>query len=308
MKAVWSFWSTPFRAHHHHVWASETHHRLAWVLSVMTARQHYPVTELHTDDAGARMLVDGLGLPFDRVVTSLNALRRHDPGWWALGKLYAYRAQHEPFVHLDNDVFLWRPLPEHVVSAPVLAQNPEPFTPGSSYYEPQVFEAALSGLDHAWLPEEWRWYRASGWPQRGDCCGVFGGRRDDFIRHYAAQAIRLIEHPQNQPGWARLADKIGHNILFEQYLLGACIDYHRSRADSPYRDIDVAYVFGSLDEAFDPTPAARLGYTHLIADAKRNPELAARLEARVASDHPEYYERCIESVDTRAASTTDARP
>jgi len=75
------------------------------------------------------MLVDGIGLEFDRVSTSLNALDAHDPGWWALGKLYTYRAQREPFVHLDNDVFLWRPLPERLASAPLLAQNPEPLRP-----------------------------------------------------------------------------------------------------------------------------------------------------------------------------------
>ena len=84
MKAVWSFWDKPFQSHHHRVWASERHHLLAWVLSTQTARQHYRTTELHTDDAGARMLVDGIGLEFDRVCVSLNALRAHDPGWWAL--------------------------------------------------------------------------------------------------------------------------------------------------------------------------------------------------------------------------------
>jgi hypothetical protein len=299
LKAVWSFWSKPFRSHHHRVWASEKHHLLAWVLSTQTARQHYRATELHTDDAGARMLVDGIGLEFDRVCISLNALRAHDPGWWALGKLYAYRSQREPFVHLDNDVFLWRPLPERLMTAPLLAQNPEYFTPGRSYYRPEAFEAALDGLDRAWLPPEWRWYRASGRPQRADCCGVFGGQRDDFIRYYAAQAIRLIEHAPNQTGWDRLRDKIGHNILFEQYLLGACVDYHRARDNSPYRGIDIDYVFPSLDQAFDPTIAARVGYTHLIANAKRNPELADRLEARVARDHPDHYQRCIAYLERR---------
>src|SRR6187431_444771 len=67
LKAVWSFWSKPFRSHHHRVWTSEKEHLLAWVLSTQTARQHYGPTELHTDDAGARMLIDGIGLEFDRV-------------------------------------------------------------------------------------------------------------------------------------------------------------------------------------------------------------------------------------------------
>ena len=128
---------------------------------------------------------------------------------------------------------------------------------------------------------------------------MFGGQRDDFIRHYAAQAIRLIEHAPNQAGWGRLTDKIGHNILFEQYLLGACVDYHRARGNSPYRGIDIDYVFTSLDQAFDPTIAAQVGYTHLIANAKRNPVLANRLEARVARHHPAHYQRCIAYLERR---------
>jgi len=61
---------------------------------------------LVTDTEGARLLVDKLGLRFTTVMTTLTALDDADPEWWVLGKLWAYRAQTEPFVHLDNDVFL----------------------------------------------------------------------------------------------------------------------------------------------------------------------------------------------------------
>lgn len=106
MRAVWSFWSKPHRTSRHYYWFSEFHHALAWSLSVQEARKHYPDTWLYTDDAGARLLVDKLQLPFAHVCTDLNALDGYAPGWWALSKLYAYRQQTEPFVHLDYDVFL----------------------------------------------------------------------------------------------------------------------------------------------------------------------------------------------------------
>jgi len=293
VRTIWSFWSAPFLAHHHQVWASVRHHLFAWILSVETARRHAGPLALYTDDAGARLLIDGLGLAFDEVHTSLNALGDCDPDWWALGKLHAYRAQTEPFLHLDSDVFLWKPLPARLASAPVLAQNPEFFTEGQSYYHPEVFEAALTGNRGAWLPPEWRWYRAGGAGQRGECCGIFGGTRTDFIGHYADQAIRLIEHPANRRALRQVDDKIGHNILFEQYLLSACVDYHRAHHDSAFRDIAIDYVFASLDDAFNPDVAAEVGYTHLIADAKRNPDVAARLESRVRRDYPALYDRAL---------------
>ena len=105
MKAIWSFWSKPFLAQRKATWSSEKHHLLAWVLSLETAKQHYTETSLCTDDARARLLVEELGLSFTQVSTALNSLAHLNPEWWALGKLYAYHQQNEPFVHIDNDVF-----------------------------------------------------------------------------------------------------------------------------------------------------------------------------------------------------------
>jgi hypothetical protein len=287
MRAVWSFWSKPFAAARHRTWLSEKHHLLSWALSLATVSQHYRPTVLYTDDDGARLLVDEAGLQFDQVVLSLNALRNGDAEWWPLGKLYAYRLQEEPFIHVDSDVYLWRPLPQRLARASVFAQSPEIIWPGASYYEPEVLEAAGAG----WLPAEWHWYRGSGWPQRGENCGILGGRDVEFIRHYASQAIEAVEHRGNRRAWSRLDRRETHSVLIEQYMLAACIEYHRGRADSPFRNVNVEYLFVSMEEAFASDQAVRRGYTHLIASAKRDPHVAELLERRVAEDWPALYER-----------------
>lgn len=291
MRAVWSFWSKPYQLGRDRIWTSDKHHLLSWVLSVQTAMKHYRPAALYTDDAGARLLVDGAGLEFDEVHTTLNALADHDPGWWALGKLYAYRQQ-APFVHIDSDVFLWKRLRADLESAPLLAQNPDHFVLGRSYYRPDVFEAAIDRQWDGWLPREWVWYRHSGLPQRAESCGILGGNRVDFLHHYADRAISLMEHPGNRAAWDQISDKVSHNILFEQYLLAACVEHHRHHPDSPFHDVSIEYVFPSAGHAFSQRAAAEAGYTHLIASSKRNPKIAAALEARVAADYPESYERC----------------
>jgi hypothetical protein len=297
-RAVWSFWTKPYNARQHEAWPSEKHHLLSWVLSTMTARKHYATTALCTDDAGARLLVDGIGLEFDHISTALNLLDAQDPDWWALGKLHAYRMQAEPFVHIDSDVFLWQPLSPDPASVSVLAQNPEYLLMGHFHYQPEAFEAAITA-GSGWLPREWRWYRANCAAPRGECCGVFGGSQVDFIRHYADQAIRMMGEPKNRAVWRGVRGKGGHNLLFEQYLLAACIEYHRHHARSRYRKVAISYVFPSVEEAFNPAIAERVGYTHLLFDAKRNPRLADRLETRVARDYPTYYHRCIEYLRMR---------
>lgn len=293
MRAVWSFWQTPFAAHRAAAWGSEKSHLLAWVLSFETARQHYPETTLVTDDAGARILLDGLGLEFDTVSLKLNELRGCDPSWWSAGKLVAIAEQDEPFVHIDADVFLWAPLPAELTAAPVFAQNPEPFTGGGSYYRPEVFEIALAGRAGAWLPEEWGWHGTFGAIPRGECCGIVGGTRLDFLHHYARQGLRLLNDPGNWSGLDTLLDRPPLTITVEQYLLSACVEHHRSKPGSPYRGVRLAYLFDSWAEAADEAQAAQVGFTHLIADTKREPDNAERLDRRVRQDYPERYERCL---------------
>ena len=293
MKAVWSFWTKPYSSSRQSIWVSEKHHLLAWVLSVETAKQHYPKTALVTDSQGATLLVDRLGLKFDRVLTELDALDNHNPQLWALGKVYTYRAQTEPFIHIDSDVFLWKPLPERMSSAPLLAQNPEYFVAGASYYQPEGLEVAIQAVN-GWLPETWQWQRSHNSIQKAICCGIFGGNAIDFIRDYANLVIQFVEHPSNQLAWVLLHPDIEPNVLFEQYLLGCCIEYHRYQPNSPYKNIDIQYLFPSLDDAFVSDNAAKAGFTHLIAGAKQNQAIANRLENRVRRDYPEYYKRCLE--------------
>jgi hypothetical protein len=289
MRAVWSFWTKPFKTHDHKRWLSRRQYLLSWILSFETISKHYPETALFTDDDGARLLIDQLHLPFVEVSTELNKLAHHDAGFWTMGKLYTYRAQTEPFIHFDNDLFLFKPLPEELASAPVLAQNPEP----ESFYKPEFLEASLSEAGSVWLPAEWVWYRVAGSRAGGDCAGIFGGNRVDFIHHFSEQAIKLVEHPDNQAGWVSL-EKFGPMIWVEQYLLPACVDYHRQQAASPFHGIEIRYLFESVTHAFQSDRAEELGFTHLAGDAKLNREIAARMEERVKRDYPELYERCLD--------------
>ena len=117
----------------------------------------------------------------------------------------------------------------------------------------------------------------------------------DFISYYADLAIRMIGEPANLVAWRRLGSPIGDNILVEQFLLSACVGYHSGLVGSEFHRARVEYLFDSSEEAFDEEAAARAGYTHLIGAAKRNPHLMTRLVARVREDHPQYFERCLQT-------------
>jgi hypothetical protein len=292
MRAVWSFWSKPFKAYKGRIWLKPHHHLLAWGLSLKLARQHFAETQLVTDAAGKAMLVGELGLEFDLVSTELERLREADPGWWALGKLVAYSVQDGPFVHLDTDVFLWKALPASLISAPVFAQCPEQHSLENAWCGPRHIEY-LFERHHLSLPVEWQWAssRNTTW-FREENCGILGANRVDFIRNYAAVAIRMVMDPAHSAIWADLPEKTGYNMLIEQFLLGACVDYHRIHPQSPFRGIAVRHLFASWAEAYNAQAAARMGYTHLLGDSKSNPQVMARLERRVAQLDPTFRRHC----------------
>ena len=292
MRAVWSFWSEPFRAHYAGVWGTPLNHALAWVASVLSAARHYPDTMLVTDTFGAKLLVDRLALPFVEVSTELDRLRRHDPGWWMLGKLVAYAMQDRPFVHIDSDAFLWKALPARLETAPVLAQHPEHYGPEQRIYCPQDVEEAFADTGGI-VPVEWQWARSRGPALSAENCGILGGRDIAFLRHYAQTALALVERPENAAGWARHPEKWRFTYVVEQFLLSACLGFHRFDPGSPYRGVRCEYLFCSWDEARNPNQAAKLGYTHLMAYSKRAPDIMRRLADRVRRDWPEYYRRCI---------------
>ena len=289
MKSVWSFWSKPYFAGYSR-WYTDWHHWLGWGLSLHTVSQFYPETCLVTDDAGARILIDYLQLPFEHVSTDLNKLRNEHRDWWSLGKIEAYGLQDRPFVHIDADVFLWKPLAAELEHADVFAQNPEPIVPGATLYTPEQVESAIDG---GWLPEEWLWYRRVK-KAESQCCGVFGGNRVDFIKHYADTALRIIRDPRNRLAMRRLREKSRHMLLIEQYVLTACVEYHRIQEGSPFAGIEMRHVFASLDEALGPHAPVAAGFTHLAAGAKRNRRVSRDLEKRVQKELPEFYDRCTD--------------
>lgn len=293
MRAVWSFWSKPFSSFKGRIWRSPLHHHLAWGLSFRLARRHYPETVLITDRAGKALLVDQLGLPFTHVSTELDRLNKADIGWWALGKLMAYSLQDQPFIHLDTDVFLWKPLPDNILNAPVFAQCPEHHPPADEWCGPEDVERAFSQHDLR-LPTEWEWSRSRSLHHfREVNCGILGGTRTDFIRYYARLAIDLVLNPKYVAAWAEFPEKAGYNMLIEQFLLDACIDFHRSSSDSPFSGIGIRYLFPSLGHAYDPQAAGRMGFTHLLGDAKTDLIVTRRLEQRVQREDPKFYRHCV---------------
>lgn len=294
MRAVWSFWSRPFEAGGNSRWATPLHHLLAWRLSLKTASQHYPESALITDRPGKKLLVDQLGLPFTHVSTELERLSRANPQWWTLGKLVAYSLQDQPFVHIDSDVFLWKPLPSRVAESPVFSQCLG-YLPSDGHAGPREIERAFDEAQIE-LPVEWQWARSRDEARFGlHNAGILGGAHPAFLRHYAQTAVALVMQPEHVPAWARSVNKISlgwASVIVEEFTLYACVEYHRFHPTSAYRGVRIEHLFPSWDAAYDREQSGRAGYTHLMGDAKSHPAVGRRLEERTRKEDPAFLRRC----------------
>jgi hypothetical protein len=86
-------------------------------------------------------------------------------------------------------------------------------------------------------------------------------------------------------------------IVIEQFLLWACLEYHRANPSSRFHDVRIEYLFPTEEKAYDgPASSA---YTHLIGHAKRNQLIVNRLETRVRRQYPRLAAR----VDRLTASS-----
>jgi hypothetical protein len=280
-------------------WRSLFDHLLSWGLSMATARPHFSSLHLVTDSAGAELLVDRLGLAFDSVSISLDRLHAHDPDIWILGKLSAYREQTEPFLHIDSDVYLWQPPPPEFLAADVAAAYPEYLRLGNTYYRSESFKAEVRRAG-GWLPEALDRYIPVRGILRAENCGVVGGRRTDFISHYADQALRLIEHPDNQLAWSRRGQMQADSLILEQHMLSAELDRHRNDPQSPFHGIAIRYLFAGEGDA--ASNAGSRGFTHLIGGAKHNGEALDRLAGWVQDALPDHYARCLEIARQQAGA------
>jgi len=247
-------------------------------LAVWCASQHFKEVEMVSHDWGIDMF-QKLGLPvtsYSRILNKMN-----DPEapvsrfFWAYGKLIAYCSQNKPFVHLDNDVFLWEPLPDRILNAELCFQSTEPFKlAGYSYYK--------------LLKKPWR--KAKVRPQKivdnevkdfAYNCGICGGSNLDFFKEWIQCSEEYIFAPENQEMFFKdFAEMLIHQNLFhEQYFAACLIKMHKMRRKVQVIDPDASKIEDILK------------YTHLWGTTKQDYSMMRRVNMRLQIEAPELHGR-----------------
>lgn len=288
MKIVHSYWSKPFLFRSKEAggkntggWCDKTFFYMSCALSCLSFKSAYSEIELYTDISGKKLLIDKLGLPYSKVILALEDIKHYPPELWALGKIYTYSLQKEPFIHVDNDVFVWKRFPERVEKAQLLAQHKEANYP----FNVQVISDVLQKANY--LPPEILHSK-----NRTDQAnaGIIGGCDVDFFTRYALGAMKFVD--ENLEALDKFRFKGFFNTIFEQY-------YYVCLAES--MGLPIEYAFESVDARFSEVGRFeqlphRSYYIHALAFYKTLFNTGEYISYHLWYRFPEYYFKIIDYI------------
>ena len=279
LRAVQTFWSAgKSLLTDSFGWNLPEYHLMSWALSCVTLKRYADEVVLYTDMEGKKILVEQLGLPYTDVVVyeNITCPAKH----WAYPKIVTYSLQKEPFLHVDGDVYLSKPLSLAICDAPLIAQNKEI---GTGYYRRMVdFFLSNNVVLTDWLRSALQEVSLNSFNM-----GVFGGKDIGFIRQYCEESFHLLRD-NNLLDLTHKGIQVSNNIVFEQILFAAFArQYKREITTVIDKAIhDNGYKF---EEFCNLSQFEQRGYCHIIGGHKRNQHVCDLLEKKLLCYAPDFY-------------------
>ena len=249
-------------------------------LAIEMASRHFP--EVHM--VGTRWsndLFKQVEVPVTNYNDKLEEMKGISQYWWARGKMVAYTLQEKPFVHIDNDVLLWKPLPQRVLEAELCFQSFEPHNQsGYGYYnllKKSTWSKAIVRPDII-LNNEVTDYSYN--------CGICGGHYLNIFKLWLSLSAEYIFAPENQKLFFETArqDLIHQNLIHEQYFISSLVKALglRDRVEVIAENVnDIPTVTGD-------------GYTHLWGTSKKERRYMSRVAKRLERENSQLYKRVID--------------
>ena len=231
------------------------------------------------------LLIDILQLPYTTVKLDLETLKPYVgmPQLWSLGKIKAYAIQDEPFIHVDGDVYIYKPFPENIVNSSLLCQQVEP----ENKFHTSNVKYLFDHLDY--IPSDIKKYHKETTNCSQHNAGIIGGHDLDFFKKYTTKAFKFVD--KNLSHLSKLPKGIIFPTLFEQYLFTA-IAYTNKKEISTLLETPTNsnHTFSNLSDFHDlpHTP-----FIHLISFFKEDFSYGEFIAQRLWYEYPKYYVRII---------------
>lgn len=271
-------------------WAAPEYHVMSWALSCLQLRHLYGKVTLHANSSAARLLIDTLELPYQEVQVTHDALSLLHESLWALPKIHTYSLQSEPFLHIDGDVFLFKPFANTLLHGELIAQN---FEEATDYYL-STQQELMQHFTH--FPPCVNADFASGVPIRAVNAGILGGHNLTFIQEYTSAAFNYIHKNASRLSGINV-DRF--NVFFEQHLFYSLAKEKGVPIHVLFQDTisDNEYIhLGDFHEV-----PRKINYLHLLGHFKRDEYTCMQMAAKLRSLYPEYYYKIVSLFKSKEA-------
>lgn len=241
-------------------------------LAVCSAKKIFKEVEFITNDFGKLIFGDFIHLP----VTIRTDLNKHDnlnKRWWGFTKIEAYASQDKPFVHIDNDAYLWNKPSDDLLTAKLLFQSIEtPFKDGYGWY-PQLLKV-LKGTD--FIPKQ----ILDNPVDMAFNCGVMGANDLDIIKEWYNLSKQFVTADHDD--FLKKEENMGihQNLLHEQYFISSLC---KQRGYKPNKEVKFLL---RTEKLMEDCYREQTKFTHLWGTTKRIQENMDKVYKRFYNDHP----------------------
>lgn len=262
---------------------------ISTTLSVLKLREFYSDVEFYTDTRGKEFFIDFLGLPYTKVYTCLDDLTKkyqNITNIWALGKIFTYSLMTEPFIHIDNDVFIWKKFPQKIEKAPLIAQSYELNEFNNGWHKKNLYRD-ISGL--LYIPD----FMKSLINKEDDGsqynAGIFGGNDLNFWQRYTNEVFKFID--KNIEVINNLMTSGTFSSTFEQYLFTALTKYGEAKVETLFSyPKTVEDNFSRIVKLYDRYDYK---YIHLLGKTKKDYATISLLSEILWREYPNYYDKIM---------------
>ncbi len=257
---------------------------LSMAYSCLLLKQHNPNDRLifYGDTNMIHLFESLFELPYDEY-RSVECKGGYSDWFYCWPKIITYKAQSDAFIHIDNDIFMWTPLPSELRSAPLVAQHLER---DSKFYMDvynQIIKDNINIPNYIKVCYDGKYINSYN-------AGLLGGNDISFFQKYLFEIQKFIDSNVSQISASDR--KFLYNVVFEQWLFFGMTKNHKRDVttfyDKPITDFDmkeahVPFQILSLED---------LKYLHVM-EYKDNIRCNRFIAYKMQSDFPKEYERII---------------
>lgn len=202
---------------------------LSIAYSCLLLKRNNPSLRLsfYGNESIVHILKDLFKLPYDNYyVCEYNS--EYDEWFYCWPKILTYQRQNEPFLHIDCDIFMWTPIPETLLNAPLVAQHKE----RDSHFYREVFNEIKK--DKILLPQYMQHCIGDKYIYSFNA-GIIGGNDLGFLHRYINNITTFVS--ENKEQFSTAHRKFLYNVVLEQWLYYGMTTFENREVFTYYKSI-----------------------------------------------------------------------